>query len=359
MTQNPFDAFLQFGENVHEMAESYSTLVARNSPTPLYLSLPAHEQQQAQQIANRSVVRTYTDAIAFGLDAQESVKTFSNLIFSQMKKADSDKINRILFSLVEQLQQIDPDRLKPASGGLLKRLFQKQSSSSLQQTISNYKRLSKQVDRLAIELTYAQSNLQQEHEKLQSIYVRNKEHFMRLNVFIAALELKLQQLRDVTLPQLRAETAVRDDLFADMSVRDLEQAIEWLERRMYDLQVSREITLQAAPQIRMMQATNQLLIEKIQGSVLATIPMWQTQIATILTLGHQTRLQQTQHRIDELSEQMLHTNVASVQQLSKEEQIEELKETQSSLVETILDVVHTKLDEQEQKPKKTRRYQGD
>ena len=352
MTDNPFEPFLQYGENVKEMTESYMALVARNSPTPLYLSLPEREQALAKSIAESSDIRTYTDALNFGMEAQEKVKAFSNLLFTNMKKADTEKINSILHSLVQQLQQIDPNRLKPIENGFFKRLFKK-STTTIQQTVSNYKRLSKHVDRLAIELEHAKQDLQREHDRLNTIYEKNKQHFMHLNVFIAAIELKLQQLQEVALPQLQEEVSLQDDMFGKMSVSDLEQAIEWLDRRKYDLEISREITLQAAPQIRMTQATNQMLIEKIQGSVLATIPMWQTQIATILSLGHQTRIQQTQKRIDSLSEQMLDTNVQAAHFVSQEEQIDHLKETQQSLVETILQVVADKVDERDLPPVQT------
>lgn len=360
MAENPFEPFLQQGENVDEMAATYTTLLARNSPTPLYLSLPEKEQSLAKSIAERSVVRTYTDAINFGMDAQENVKGFANLLFSQMKKADSEKINRILHSLVDQLQQIDPEQLLPAQKGFFRRLLPKRSPASIQQTVSNYKRLSKYVDRLAIELSHAKQDLQREHERLNNIYEKNKEHFMQLNVFIAAIELKLQELRDVTYPQLKQDIQVRDNMFEEMSVRDLEQAIEWLDRRKYDLQISREITLQAAPQIRMTQITNEMLMDKIQGSILTTFPLWQTQIATILSIGHQTRLQQTEARLEKVNEQMVETNVKNVQFVSQEQQIETFKETQSSLVETIYETLANSAEERndilEQQPKKTHRY---
>lgn len=371
MTQNPFEAFLQYGENVQDMTESYAMLIARNSPTPLYLSLPDKEQALARGIFEQSNIKTYTDALNFGKEVQESIKTFADHLFSQMKKADSEKINQILFHLVDLLQQIDPDRLKPAETGFFKRLLHKRSNATIQQTVSNYKRLSKQVDRLAIELQHANLELQKEHERLNMIYEKNKQHFMNINVFIAAIELKIQQLREVTLPQLKSDISVRDDMFHSMSVQDLEQAIEWLDRRKYDLEISREITLQAAPQIRMTQETNQMLIEKIQGSILSTVPMWQTQIATILTIGHQSKLQQTQSHIERLSGQMLDTNVKNVQVLSKDEQINSLKETQSSLIQTILQVVSNAVDTKDKNPNnsaseviqqpstKTRRYNGE
>ena len=362
MTVNPFEPFLQFGDSVNEITDSYHALVARNSPTPLYLSLPTAEQEKARNIAQRSQIKSYTDVLHFGLDAQEDVKAFANHLFSQMKRADSDKINTILHAIVTQLQQIEPDQLKLETGGFFKRLFKNKRQESIQQTISFYKRLSKQVDRLAIELKHSQQDLLREDEHLNELYIKNKQHFMHINVFIAAIELKLQELRDITLPNLQQDIAISDDMFMQQSIADLQQAIEWLDRRKYDLEISREITMQAVPQIRTSQLTNRMLMEKINSSVLATIPLWQTQISTILSLGHQTRLQQTERRLEQISDQMIKTNMHSVHHVSGsyEDNLEDFKQTQNSLVTTILDVVNTTIKQptiEGQAEKKMRRFE--
>ena len=339
---NPYEPFLQYDKSVEEMTTSYNTLVTRQSPTPLYLSLPDKEQSQARAIAEKSVVRNYADAINFGMNVQEDVKAFANQLFSKMKKADSEKINRILHQLVNQLNQIEPERLQPKQSNFIKRLFSRNYASSIQQTVSQYKRLSKQVDRLAIELKHAQQDLLKDIDQIHFIYEQNKTHFMQLNVYIAAIELKLHDLQACTVPQQPLSLVDNDDIFSIESNHDVEQAIEWLDKRKYDLEISREITLQAVPQLKMMQQTNELLIEKISSSVLATIPMWQTQIATILTMGHQTKLQSTQARIDRMNEQMHETNIQSVKQVFNEVSIDELKTTQRSLVDCILDTIEAK-----------------
>ena len=338
MTANPFEQFLQYGENVKEMHDVYGQLVQRNSPTPLYLALPKEEQQRAREIAASSEVTGYADVINFGMEAQQDVKKFANLLYAQMRKADSEKIDGILHALVKHLDEIDPEQLKPKKTNFLQKLFKKNNASSIAHTVSLYKKLSKQVDRLAIELAHAQKQLLIENDKLDKIYEKNKEHFMHINVFIAAIELKLQELREITLPQQKAAQVERNELFESQSLQSLEEAIEWLDRRKYELEISREITLQTAPQIRLVQRTNRMLIEKINSSVLATVPMWQTQIATILTIGHQARIDKTEARMQQVNEQMLKTNIRSVQnvnQATSVDQINALKKTQTTLVDNI------------------------
>lgn len=114
-------------------------------------------------------------------------------------------------------------------------------------------------------------------------------------------------MQDV-LPKLQVQTLESDDPMQKHKLQDLHMQIEWLDKRMYDLEISREISIQCAPHIRLIQQTNQMLIEKIQSSVMTTIPLWQSQISMLLSMNSQRRAMQSQQRLMDVSDELMRKN---------------------------------------------------
>lgn len=128
--------------------------------------------------------------------------------------------------------------------------------------MTHYNKLSKRIDRLSIQLEHNQNTLLTDYQFLNELYAMNEDYFQEINVFIASLEIKKQHLADVVLPAIEKQQLQADDAFKHLELKDLHMQMEWLDRRMYDLELSREVAIQYAPQIRMIQQTNQMLIEK-------------------------------------------------------------------------------------------------
>ncbi|MBY8910808.1 toxic anion resistance protein, partial [Salinicoccus roseus] len=144
-----------------------------------------------------------------------------------------------------------------------------------------------QVDRIGIQLEHAKEVLVKDVHLLDKLYDQNKDYFDAINIYIAAAEMKKEELENQTLPELRKKAEESSNQMHVQEVNDMMQYVNRLEKRIHDLKLSRQITLQSAPQIRMIQNINQTLAEKIQSSILTSIPLWKNQMAIALTLLRQ------------------------------------------------------------------------
>ena len=176
------------------------------------------------------------------------------------------------------------------------------------------------------------------------MYEKNKEYFLALNIYIAAGELKLEELQTKIIPDLQKKAEQTGDQIMYQEVNDMMQFANRLEKRVHDLKLSRQITIQAAPQIRMIQNTNQTLVEKIQTSINTAIPLWKNQIAIALTLLRQQKAVEAQKQVSKTTNELLLKNSEMLKtnaiEAAKENErglvdIETLKKTQENLVSTL------------------------
>lgn len=346
MQPNPFEAFKDSGSSTAKIAEvEYNTALTKREVSPLFASLNDTDKNRALTLARELKINTYENVLAFGLSAQQALRDFTANMSVHAERKDHSKVGEVLSQLISYLEQIDPEALLEQNKGFFGKLFSRQKQT-VQEVMSHYKKLSKQIDRLAIQLEHAQMGLLRDFNLLDQLYKLNEQYFHEVNVYIAAAELKLADAKAKLLP---AET---DDFISFQQTNDDKMAIEWLDRRLYDLQISREIAIQAAPQIRLMQQTNQLLIDKIQASVMTTIPMWQTQIATLLTMNQQRKLMETQEKLMRASNELARKNGRLIQMDGKQSKIthadiDQFKQTQLQLIRDIEDTlrVHAEANE--------------
>lgn len=320
----------------------------------VFPTLKQEEQSKALLLASQLDETHYETIIRFGEDTQKSLKHFTHNLLLQVQRNDTSPIREILSKLVEQLEMIDPDDLIEKENNFFKRLF-KRSKSSIQQIVSQYNRLSKQIDRLSIHLKRAQNGLLSDVNMLNELYKKNEEYYQQITLYIAALELKKQDLQK-QLQHLEQIDQQSENLMKEQQLNDLKNTIEWLDRRMYDLQVSREIAIQTAPQIRMIQSTNEMLVEKIQASVMTTIPLWQSQISMLIHMNRQRRANETSKRLMKASEQMVLKNADLIdvsndglkgQKAITHEDVDRFKETQLQLLESIEETLRIQADNNE------------
>jgi uncharacterized protein YaaN involved in tellurite resistance len=179
---------------------------------------------------------------------------------------------------------------------------------------------------------------------LDELYVQNKAYFDALNIYIAAAKMKQEELLTTTIPAAMKEAQDSGDQMKVQEVNDLKQFEARLEKRAYDLQLAREITLQQAPQIRLIQNTNQALAEKIQASINTAIPLWKNQVAIALTLLRQKDAVTAQREVSETTNDLLKKNsnmlkISAIETAKENERgvvdIETLTQTQNDLVDTL------------------------
>lgn len=323
--QNPFEAFKITNEADYEQFAVH----AKQTATPLFLSLSPLHQSRALKFAETLTISSFEEVIHFGQNTQQSLKNFSSEMLHQIQKKDSGNVRNVLHDLMRHLEKIDPDALVEEERGLLKRFFSR-PKQSVQEVMTIYNKISRHIDRLGIQLTHTQTSLLADLHVLETLYTQNEDYFHEINIYIASLEIKKQYVVEQIIPALQQAT----DPLMQQRLQDVHMQLEWLDRRMYDLELSREISIQYAPQIRLIQQTNHLLIDKIQTSILTTIPLWQSQIAMLLNLNKQRRAIQNEERMLAVREQMQKKTTAAIEQTSTtaRKQIASLKETQQRLL---------------------------
>lgn len=305
MNNNPFEAFTNT-ENVDIQVskDQFAVNVANNATSPLFASLSNEMKQRALQLALNLEPKQYEDVLSFGLPAQEALKRFTSQMLNYIQRKDVRKVGDVLNDLLHHLELIDPDALIEQEKGFFARMFSK-PKQSIQEVMTQYNKLSKRIDRLGIQLEHNQHALLSDYQFLNELYAMNEDYFQEINIYIASLEIKKQHILDVVLPALEESALTSEDPFKKHELKDVQMQIEWLDRRMYDLELSREVAIQYAPQIRLIQQTNQMLLEKIQTSIMTTIPLWQQQISMLLSMNNQRRAQKSQERLMNASEQMM------------------------------------------------------
>ncbi|MEI1419748.1 toxic anion resistance protein [Bacillus cabrialesii] len=306
--------------------------------------LPEENKDKAIQLAKQIDHKNMQSIVLYGSQAQSKLLNFSHTMIDHVQKKDVGEIGEILGELMKKLEQVNPDDLQSKKKGFLARVFGR-VSNSLQEVLSKYQKTSVQIDRISLKLEHAKNALISDNKLLEQLYEKNKEYFAALNVYIAAGELKLEELKTKTIPELRqqAESSEHNQM-AVQEVNDLVQFADRLDKRVHDLLLSRQITIQSAPQIRLIQNTNQALAEKIQSSIVTAIPLWKNQVAIALTLLRQRNAVDAQQKVSDTTNELLLKNAEllktnTIETVRANERglvdIDTLKKVQESLISTL------------------------
>ncbi|WP_226537085.1 toxic anion resistance protein [Fictibacillus halophilus] len=305
--------------------------------------LPEENKEKAYQLAKQIDPTNHQTMITYGAPAQAKLHSFSNTMLEHVKKKDTGQIGEIIGDLMRKLQDVNPEELKSNKPTLIGRMFGK-ISGSVQEVLSKYQKTGAQIDRISVKLDGSKNVLMSDIVMLEKLYENNKEYFQALNVYIAAGELKLDELNQVTIPEMRKMAEQTNDQMKFQEVNDMVQFADRLDKRVHDLKLSREITIQSAPQIRLIQNTNQALVEKIQSSIMTAIPLWKNQVAIALTLIRQRNAVEAQKQVSKTTNELLLKNAEMLKtntiETAKENErglidIETLKKTQENLLSTL------------------------
>jgi len=297
-------------------------------PVKLLDVLPEENRQKAIQLAEQIDPKNQQAVALYGTQAQSKLLNFSHSMLDHVQKKDTGEIGHIIGDLMKKLEQVNPDALKPEKRGLLSKMFGK-ISNSVQEVLTKYQKTGAQIDRISVKLDHSKTGLLQDIQVLEQLYEQNKEYFHALNIYIAAGELKLEELQTKTIPELKKKAELTQDQMAFQEVNDLMQFADRLEKRTHDLVLSRQITMQSAPQIRLIQSANQALVEKIQSSITTAIPLWKNQVAIALTLLRQKDAVEAQKLVSKTTNDLLLKNA----EMLKVNTVETAKENERGLVD--------------------------
>jgi uncharacterized protein YaaN involved in tellurite resistance len=333
-----------FGENQELTPQAQpSPQLQEAKPPKLIDVIPEENRAKAYQLAEQIDPRNHQAMITYGTQAQGKLLSFSHTMLEHVQKKDIGEVGEIISDLMKRLDEVNPDELKDGKPSFFGRMFGK-ISNSLQEVLSKYQKTGAQIDRISVKLDRSKNVLLSDIKLLEQLYETNKEYFHALNVYIAAGEIKLEELHQKTIPEMKRVAAATNDQMKVQEVNDMIQFADRLDKRLYDLKLSREITIQSAPQIRLIQNTNQALVEKIQSSIMTAIPLWKNQVAIALTLIRQRHAVEAQKKVSQTTNELLLKNAEMLKtntiETAKENErglvdIETLKKTQENLITTL------------------------
>lgn len=305
--------------------------------------LPVEQQATARELAEQ-IDYTDTDAVLnYGSAAQQKIGDFSHNVLNHVQNQDTGIIGESINDLMFYLEESNPEELMEENQNFIQKIF-KRAKRSIYETTAKYQKIGAQVDKIALQLDKQKSNLLEDNKMLSQLYDQNLNYYEALNIYIAAGELRVKELESEVIPKALAEAEETPDQMLVQKVNDLNQFLNRLDKRVHDLRITRQITLQQAPQIRLIQNTNQALAERIQTSINTAIPLWKNQIVISLTLLRKQDAVAAQRRVSDATNEMLQRNSEMLKQSSIDTareteravvDIETLQKTQTDLIETL------------------------
>lgn len=341
LLSNPFSELEQ--SDLLNQAEKKQQITKSQTSTKVIDRLSDERKQQAQELANQIDTNDSQSILSYGVAAQQKLSEFSHTMLNHVQTQDIGPMGDSLTELMYRLNEASPSELEAKDGNLFKRMFGK-VKQSIYETTAKYQKIGAQIDKIAVKLDHEKNGLLEDNTMLEQLYHKNKDYFDALNIYIAAGELKIEELQTKTIPEAMAHAEQTGDQMDTQIVNDLNQFVDRLEKRTYDLKLARQITIQQAPQIRLIQNTNQALAEKIQASINTAIPLWKNQVAIALTLLRQKDAVTAQRQVSETTNDLLAKNsemlkISAIETAKENERgivdIETLQKTQNDLIETI------------------------
>ncbi len=285
------------------------------------------------------------EVLTYGAKPMTEIAKFADTLLQGVKSKDSGVIGEQLGSLISKVREYDPLTKEDQNNSFLAKLpiigglFRKNIAEKI-----DHMTLASQVDTIAAHLDQSMVGLLRDNERLEQLYLKNFEYYKEVGLFVTAGKKKIEELKATELPRLQAQADKSKDLLDTQKVKDLMENLNRFERRLHDLEISKTIAMQTAPQIRIMQNNNQQLAEKIQGSILTTLPVWKNQMVLALSLDQQGKAAQLQKDVADTTNELLRRNAEALQQNSiatateierSVVDIETIREVQDRLVNTI------------------------
>ena len=246
--------------------------------------LTPDERRKVEELKEQIDLTDSQMLMQYGAGAKQNIADFSENILDNVRAKDTGYVGELMTGLIANVEGLDFDSLEK-EGGIMG-IFKK-AESKVKKFLMQYEKLEVQVDRIEGKLEEARMEMLKDIGMLDAMYEKNLSYFRQLQLYIAAGEEKLQELREQTLPSLRAEAERSGDPMNAQIVRDFEDTVNQFEKKIHDLKTSRTIAIQTAPQLRLVQNNDKLLADKIQTAIQETIPLWKSQMVMALGLYRQ------------------------------------------------------------------------
>lgn len=308
--------------------------------------LSPEQRVRVEEVKNSIDLMDSQAVLQYGVGAQRNISSFSDNILTQVRSKDSGYVGELMSDLVLKVKEVDVDGLD--EGFLDKLPFLKNASRAVKKFMQRYEKLEVQIDRIEQQMDQARMQMLKDITMFDGLYEKNLEYFRELQIYIAAGEEKLKELQEITLPQLHAEATAKGDAMSAQVVRDFEDTVNRFEKKIHDLKLSKAVAIQTAPQIRLIQNNDKMLVDKIQTAILSTIPLWKSQIVIALGLHRQESVLKMQRSVSDATNTLLTKNAELLRQNSTEVaresergivDLETLKKVNADLISTIEETI--------------------
>ena len=302
------------------------------------------ERQAIEDFLGKLDVTNPDHVLLFGADAQKKIADFSDTALEAVQTQDTGEVGDMLINLVSELKGFEADAEEPKG---LRKLFAK-AEDKVERMKARYTKVSGNVENIANSLEDYQAQLLKDVAMFDRLYDQNSDYFRQLTLYIIAGEEKLQRVREGELKELLAAAEKSGDAMDAQKANDLAAQCDRFEKKLHDLKLTRQVSMQMAPQIRLLQNNDSLLVERIQSTLSNTLPLWKSQMVLALGLHHSQQALKAQTAVTDMTNELLRKNAQALKmgtiETAREAErgiidIETLVETNQSLIDTINEVM--------------------
>lgn len=306
------------------------------------MELTSEEQKMVDSFAEKIDVENTAQILQYGAGTQKKMADFSDEALKNVRAQDLGEVGELLTDVVSQLKDFDTEEEKGFFG------FFKKQANKIENLKNKYDKAEANVERITDVLQKHQVRLLKDSALMDKMYEQNLLYFRELSMYILAGKKQLSTVRNGKLKEL-SEKAGLSGLPEDaQKAKDLDSQCIRFEKKLHDLELTRMISLQTAPQIRLVQNNNTVMAEKIQTTIVNTIPLWKSQMVLALGIAHSTQAAQAQRQVSDVTNELLRKNAETLHMASAETakesergivDLETLKQTNAELIQTLDDVM--------------------
>lgn len=300
------------------------------------------EQKMVEDFAAKIDIENTNQILQYGAGTQKKMADFSNAALENVKTQDLGEVGDLISGVVGELKNFDVEEDRGFFG------FFKKQSSKIENMKNKYAKAEVNVEKITDALEQHQVRLMKDSAMLDKMYEQNLNYFKEMTMYILAGKKKLEETRNGKLLELQNKAAMSGLPEDAQAAKDLDEKCNRFEKKLHDLELTRTISMQTAPQIRLIQNNDTSMVEKIQTTIVNTIPLWKSQMVLALGIAHSTEAAQAQKQVTDLTNELLRKNaetlhMATVETAKASERgivdIETLQKTNADLIQTLDDVM--------------------
>ena len=309
--------------------------------------LTTEEQKMVNDFAAKIDIENTNQILQYGAGTQKKMADFSDTALENVKTQDLGEIGELISNVVGELKDFDVQEEGKFFG-----LFRKQTSK-IENLKNKYDKAQANVEKITDSLQQHQVRLMKDSAMLDKMYEQNLNYFKELTMYILAGKKKLEETRTGKLAEMKNKAALSGLPEDAQAARDLDEKCSRFEKKLHDLELTRTIAMQTAPQIRLIQNNDTVMVEKIQTTIVNTIPLWKSQMVLALGIAHSAEAAQAQRQVTDITNELLRKNaetlhMATVETAKESERgivdLETLQKTNADLIQTLDDVMRIQME---------------